>query len=198
MLHKPSFVEEEEGTEWNQRWFGRTSFDHPSLDFICPDLQRVGPSMMCNMLGERSRKSLQLLILRDLPHTYSCTYFYSKGNTKVETKRTLPILNTGESKLYSNKKWEVLEAPDIILFFYFFLFFCKDNPGYLPAVFCLWSQARPCGFILQLPWWCSSQLHHHLLIYHRSSCKVSAQIQQRALHKYYDKKNQIQPSLRWS
>ena len=45
----------------------------------CPILQRVGPSMLCNMLGERSQKSLHLLILRDLPHTYSCTCFYSKG-----------------------------------------------------------------------------------------------------------------------
>ena len=66
--------------------------------------------------------------------------------------------------------------------------FFKVAPGYLPAVLCLWSQARPCGFILQLPWWCSFQLHHHLLIYHCSSCKVSAQIQLRALQRYYDTK----------
>ena len=44
----------------------------------CPGLQRVGLSMLCNMLGERSRTSLHLVILRDLPHTYSCTCFYSK------------------------------------------------------------------------------------------------------------------------
>ena len=37
-------------------------------------------------------------------------------------------------------------------------------------------------------WWCSSQLHHHLMIYHRSSCKVSAQTLQRALQRYYDTK----------
>ena len=30
--------------------------------------------------------------------------FLFKRKTKVETKRTLLILNTGESKLYSNKK----------------------------------------------------------------------------------------------
>ena len=37
-------------------------------------------------------------------------------------------------------------------------------------------------------------LHHHLLIYHRSSCKVSAQIQLQALQRYYDKQNQLQLS----
>ena len=37
--------------------------------------------------------------LRDLPHTYSCTCFYS---TKQRWKqaRTLPVVNTGESKLF--------------------------------------------------------------------------------------------------
>jgi hypothetical protein len=30
--------------------------------------------------------------------------------------------------------------------------------------------------------------------YHHSSCKVSAQIQLRALQRYYDKQNQLQPS----
>ena len=53
----------------------------------CPSLQRDGPSMLCNMLGERSRTSLHLVILRDLPHTYSCTCFYSKEKTMVETNK---------------------------------------------------------------------------------------------------------------
>ena len=48
----------------------------------CPSPQRAGLSMLCNMLGERSWKSLQLVILRDLPHTYSCTYFYIKGKQR--------------------------------------------------------------------------------------------------------------------
>ena len=30
--------------------------------------------------------------------------FLFKRKTKVETTRTLPVLNTGESNLYSNKK----------------------------------------------------------------------------------------------
>ena len=133
----------------------------------CPVLQRAGPSMLCNMLGERSQTSLHLLILRDLPHTYSCTCFYSKKSEKCFKHQ-----------------------------------FFWENPGYLPVVLCLWSQARPCEFILHLPWWCSSQLYHHLLIDHSSS-KASAPRQPRALQRYYDKQNQIQPSkraltLRWS
>ena len=66
----------------------------------CLGLQRAGPSMLCNMLGERSRTSLHLVILRDLPHTYSGTCFYSKEKQWWKQTRTLPVLNTGESKLY--------------------------------------------------------------------------------------------------
>ena len=117
--------------------------------FVCrgrrgnyPGLQRVGLSMLCNMLGERSRTSLHLVILRDLPRTYSCTCFYSKEKQWWKQTRTLLVLNTGESKLYWIKKWGV---------FYFITFFVfLDYPGYLPVVLCLWSQARPWGFILQL------------------------------------------------
>ena len=127
--------------------------------------------MLCNMLGERLRKSLQLVILRDLPHTYSCTYFYLKGKQRWKQKGlyrfwTLGSLNFIQKKVRSSWSTSI-----------FFVFFWESS--YLLAVLCLWSQARPCGFILQLPWWCSSQLHHHLLIYHRSSYKVSAQIQLR-------------------
>ena len=38
-------------------------------------------------LGERSRTGLQLVIWRDLPHTYFCTCLYSKEKTRVETRR---------------------------------------------------------------------------------------------------------------
>ena len=44
-----------------------------------------------------------------------------KWKTKVETKRALPVLNTGESKLYS-KKGELLEVPDFIFILVLFLF----------------------------------------------------------------------------
>ena len=86
----------------------------------------AGLSVSCVMLGERSQVSLLLVLLRDLPHTYSCTYFYS---TKQRWKqaRTLPIVNTGESKLLLN---EYLKRPKFLLFgffliiFYFILFYC--------------------------------------------------------------------------
>ena len=79
----------------------------------------AGLSVSCVMLGERSQVSLLLVLLRDLPHTYSCTCFYS---TKQRWKqaRTLPVVNTGESKLLLNKHLKSL-------FFYFFsyiLFYC--------------------------------------------------------------------------
>ena len=59
---------------WSNQRFG-----HPSLVPISPVLQLVGSSMLCNMLGERSCMSLQMVSLKDLLHTYSCTCFYSKG-----------------------------------------------------------------------------------------------------------------------
>ena len=82
----------------------------------CLGLQHAGPSMLCNMLGERSRTSLHLVILRDLPHTYSCTCFYSKEKQWWKQTRTLPVLNTGESKLYWIKK------AGSVLFFFIFCF----------------------------------------------------------------------------
>ena len=40
---------------------------------------------------------------RSPPHLFLYLFLF-KRKTKVETTRTLPVLNTGESKLYSNKK----------------------------------------------------------------------------------------------
>ena len=75
----------------------------------------AGLSVSCVMLGERSQVSLLLVLLRDLPHTYSCICFYS---TKQRWKqaRTLPVVNTRESKLLLN---EYLKKPK---FFYFVSF----------------------------------------------------------------------------
>ena len=82
------------------------------LDPVLGMLLGAGMSVSCVMLGERSQVSLLLVLLRDLPHTYSCTCFYS---TKQRWKqaRTLPVVNTGESKL-------LLELKSLN-FFYFFL-----------------------------------------------------------------------------
>ena len=86
----------------------------------CPGLQRAGLSMLCNMLGERSRTSLHLVILRDLPHTYSCTCFYSKEKQWWKQTRILPVLNTGESKLYWIKKL-------VVFYFLFFIYFFEER-----------------------------------------------------------------------
>jgi hypothetical protein len=93
----------------------------------CPGLQRARPSMLFNMLGERSRTSLHLVILRDLPHTYSCTCFYSKEKQWWKQTRTLPILNTGESKLDWIKKR--------VVFYFIIIFFC-----FLIYIYIFWRE----------------------------------------------------------
>ena len=177
MLHKPSFVEEDEGTV---------------LFFSVLD-----------------RRCCATCLGRDLKQVCTC-WFWEISPTLILVPTFIQKKNNGGNKhgLYQfwtpgslnfiQKKvrnaWSTRLYLYFIFIFFIIFFFCKDNPGYFPAVLGLWSQARPWGFILQLPWWCSSQLHHHLLIDHRSSCMVSAQIQLRALQRYYDKQNQIQPS----
>jgi len=94
------------------------------------------------------------VILRDLLHTYSCTYFYSKGKQRWK-KKTLPVLNTGESKLYPNKKQELLEAPDFIYIFFvllllllfsfhFFIFLFWDGKVDMMGNLAGWSHKRGC------------------------------------------------------
>ena len=70
-------------------------------------------------LGERSKVSFFLVLWRYLPHTYSCTCFYS---TKQRWKQawTLPVVNTGESKLLLN---EYLKKPKFLLFCFFLVIF---------------------------------------------------------------------------
>ena len=46
----------------------------------------AGMAVSCVMLGERSQVSLLLVLLRDLPHTYSCTCFHSTKQ-KVKTSK---------------------------------------------------------------------------------------------------------------
>ena len=105
----------------------------------CPSPQCAGLSMLCNMLGERSRTSLHLMILRNLPHTYFCTCFYSKEKQKWKQKGLYRFWTPGSLNFIQIKSEKCLEH-------HFFF----ENPGYLPAVLCLWSQARLWGFILQL------------------------------------------------
>ena len=99
-LHVPSLQEEEARNEGSQRWLGRTkgSAIPPWIPFILffsvLDHQCCAP-----YLGERSQTGLQLVIWRDPPQTYSCTWLYSNEKQKWRLG-TLPVLNTGESKLY--------------------------------------------------------------------------------------------------
>ena len=82
------------------------------LDPVLGLLLGAGLSVSCEMLGERSQVRLLLVLLKDLPHTYSCTYFYSTKQ-RCKQARTLPVVNTGESKLLFNKYLKSLN------FFYF-------------------------------------------------------------------------------
>ena len=89
------------------------------LDPVLGMLLGAGLTVSCVMLGERSQVSLLLVHLRDLPHTYSCTCFYSTIQRSKQT-RTLPVVNTGESKLLLNK---YLKKPKFVLFYVYFLFY---------------------------------------------------------------------------
>ena len=89
----------------------------------------AGLSVSCVILGERSQVSLLLVLLRDLPHTYSCTCFYSTKQ-RCKQARTLPVVNTGESKLLLNKYLKSLnffyfafQLYSIFFSFYCFYFF---------------------------------------------------------------------------
>jgi len=73
----------------------------------------AGLSVSCVMLGDRSRVSLLLVLSRDLPHTYSCTCFYSTKQWWKQA-RTLLVVKTGESKLLLN-----LKKPKFLLFCFF-------------------------------------------------------------------------------
>ena len=93
---------------WSNQRFG-----HPSLDPICPVLHRAGPAMLCNMLGQRSWMSLQMASLKDLPHTYSCTCFYSEGRQYKQGLYWFWI--TGESNFYWGEVYEMLKCLSFFL-----------------------------------------------------------------------------------
>ena len=106
------------------------------LGLVLGMLLGAGLSVSCVMLGERSQVSLPLVLLRDLPHTYSCTCFYS---TKQRWKqaRTLPIVNTGESKLLLNEYVKSLIFFILLLLFilfYYFMFFYHGKLGVMGSL----------------------------------------------------------------
>ena len=77
----------------------------------------AGLSVSCMMLGERSQVNLLLVLLRDLPHTYSCTCFYSTKQ-RCKQARTLPVVNTRESKLLLNKQLKSLFLLFLVIFYF--------------------------------------------------------------------------------
>ena len=78
--------------------------------------------MLCICLGERSQTSLQLVILRDLPHTYSCTCLYSKEKQKWKQEGTLPVLNTGSLNFIESNHVNVWSTNLLLLFLVFISF----------------------------------------------------------------------------
>ena len=83
------------------------------------------------MLGKILNEWLLSLIV--LPHTYSCTYFIHQ---KVETnKDSTGFEHRGVYTLFNEKKQEVLEAPNFILYFIIILFFSI-------YIFCILGMAK--------------------------------------------------------
>ena len=99
MLHKPSFVEEEEGCDSEVVWLNQR-FNHPSLNLIHPVLHCVVLSEFVQHVGGDLERVVVELDSSP-PHLFLYLSLLKKRKTKVETKkRTLPVLNTRESKLY--------------------------------------------------------------------------------------------------
>jgi len=130
VLHKSSFVDEEEGCDSEVVWLNQR-FNHPSLNLIHPVLQCVVPSEFVQHVGGDLEQWLLSLIV--LPHTYSCTYFIHQ---KVETnKDSTGFEHRGVYTLFNEKKQEVLEAPNFILYFIIILFFSI-------YIFCILGMAK--------------------------------------------------------
>ena len=89
----------------------------------------AGLSVSCMMLGERSQVSLPLVLLRDLPHTYSCTCFIQQNKGGKKHGLYLPVVNTRESKLLLNKYLKSLILFLLFILFYYFMFFNHSKQG---------------------------------------------------------------------
>ena len=203
-LFKPSFEEEEEGTEGNQRMFGRTRGSTILLWIPSVLIFSVLDRRCCaTCWGEITKEFAIGDFERSPPHLFLYLFLFKRK--KRWKQKGLYRFWTPGSLNFIQKKWEVLEAPDFILFlfFYYFLFYVK--------IF----RATSRQFLVY-----GRKLHHRdsscschgdvvpsvitiFFIYCRSSCKVSAQIQLWALQRYYDRQNRIPPSkraltLRWS
>ena len=72
--------------------------------------------------------SFLLVLLRDLPHTYSCTCFYSTKQ-RCKQARTLPVVNIGESKLLLNKQLKSLFLLFLFIFYFIVYVFLSWQTG---------------------------------------------------------------------
>ena len=96
-------------------------FVHPSLDPICPVLQRAGVSMLCNMLGERYQMSFQLVFERSPPHLFLYLFFIQKKNNT--NKDSASFESPGCQKiLLMQGAWNA-QAPSFFLLSFSFLIF---------------------------------------------------------------------------
>jgi hypothetical protein len=75
-------IEEEEGAEENQSGLAKPLGS--SVQSFC----MMYCMMFCAMCWWKI-SSVCLLCMRDLPHTYSCTYLFNQRETNVETKQGL-------------------------------------------------------------------------------------------------------------
>ena len=79
----------------------------PSVGLLGPVLGMLlgaGLSVSCVMLGERSQVSFLLVLLRDPPTLILVPAFIQQKKKRWKQARTLPVANTGESKLLLNLK----------------------------------------------------------------------------------------------
>ena len=120
---------------WSNQRFGR-----PSLVPICPVLQRVGLSMLCNIMGERSPVSLQLVIFRDPPHLFLYLSLFKTRKTKVETKRgSAGFEHRG---VYTLLNQSMVLFGELIFIFLFILFYFYFNIFSLLLLFSSSRQAE--------------------------------------------------------
>ena len=80
MLHKPSFVEEEEGCDLEVVWLNQR-FNHPSLNLIHPVLQCVVPSEFVQHVGGDLERVVVELDSSP-PHLFLYLFYSSKSGNK--------------------------------------------------------------------------------------------------------------------
>ena len=93
-------------------------FDHPSLNPICLFFNVLDRRCCATCWGRDLQIDLQSMTLKDLPHTYSCTCFYSKE--KQYKQGLCRFWITGESNFYWGKGHEMLKCISIFFIFSFY------------------------------------------------------------------------------